>query len=121
MREFAAAVAADHPRIDILVNNAGVMMPPRSETADGFELQFGTNHLGHFALTGLLLDALAAGDGLAGGHRVAASSTAPASSTSTTCSPSAATRPAAPTSSRSSPTPSSGSSSTAACAPRACR
>jgi NAD(P)-dependent dehydrogenase (short-subunit alcohol dehydrogenase family) len=62
VRDFAAVVAADHPRIDVLVNNAGVMMPPRSETADGFELQFGTNHLGHFALTGLLLDALAAGD-----------------------------------------------------------
>ena len=62
VREFAAAVAADHPRIDLLINNAGVMMPPRSETADGFELQFGTNHLGHFALTGLLLDALAAGE-----------------------------------------------------------
>ena len=63
VRSFATAVAADHPRVDILINNAGVMMPPRSETADGFELQFGTNHLGHFALTGLLLDALAAGTG----------------------------------------------------------
>jgi NAD(P)-dependent dehydrogenase (short-subunit alcohol dehydrogenase family) len=60
VREFAAAVAADHPTLDLLINNAGVMMPPRSETADGFELQFGTNHLGHFALTGLLLDALTA-------------------------------------------------------------
>lgn len=62
VREFAAEVAADHGRVDLLVNNAGVMMPPRGETADGFELQFGTNHLGHFALTGLLLDALAAGE-----------------------------------------------------------
>jgi NAD(P)-dependent dehydrogenase (short-subunit alcohol dehydrogenase family) len=61
VREFAGAVAADHGHVDLLINNAGVMMPPRGETADGFELQFGTNHLGHFALTGLLLDALAAG------------------------------------------------------------
>ena len=60
VREFATGVAADHGRVDILLNNAGVMMPPRGETADGFERQFGTNHLGHFALTGLLLDALAA-------------------------------------------------------------
>ena len=53
---FAEAVGADYPALDLLVNNAGVMMPPRSTTADGFELQFGTNHLGHFALTGRLLD-----------------------------------------------------------------
>jgi NAD(P)-dependent dehydrogenase (short-subunit alcohol dehydrogenase family) len=55
---FAEAVAGDHPRIEVLINNAGVMMPPRSTTAQGFELQFGTNHLGHFALTGRLLDHL---------------------------------------------------------------
>jgi NAD(P)-dependent dehydrogenase (short-subunit alcohol dehydrogenase family) len=52
IREFAADW--DGP-IDILVNNAGVMIPPLSRTADGFEMQFGTNHLGHFALTNLLL------------------------------------------------------------------
>ena len=61
VRSFATEVAAAHPKLDLLINNAGVMMPPRTETADGFELQFGTNHLGHFALTGLLLDALKQG------------------------------------------------------------
>jgi NAD(P)-dependent dehydrogenase (short-subunit alcohol dehydrogenase family) len=63
VREFAAATRAEHPRIGLLVNNAGVMMAPRTETIDGFELQLATNHLGHFALTGLLLDRLAAADG----------------------------------------------------------
>jgi len=56
--QFAGTVTASHPVIDILVNNAGVMAPPRRETADGFELQFGTNHLGHFVLTALLMPAL---------------------------------------------------------------
>ena len=58
VRAAAEELRARHDRIDLLVNNAGVMWTPRSTTADGFELQFGTNHLGHFALTGLLLDRL---------------------------------------------------------------
>jgi NAD(P)-dependent dehydrogenase (short-subunit alcohol dehydrogenase family) len=58
IRAAAEQLRSDHDRIDMLVNNAGVMWTPKSTTKDGFELQFGTNHLGHFAFTGLLLDRL---------------------------------------------------------------
>ncbi|MGW0173070.1 oxidoreductase [Rhodococcus sp. NPDC003322] len=55
VREFADGVE----QVDVLINNAGIMAVPKSTTVDGFESQFGTNHLGHFALTGLLLDRIA--------------------------------------------------------------
>jgi NAD(P)-dependent dehydrogenase (short-subunit alcohol dehydrogenase family) len=58
VRAAAEELRTAHDRIDLLINNAGVMWTPKSTTKDGFELQFGTNHLGHFALTGLLLDRL---------------------------------------------------------------
>lgn len=58
VRAAADDLKGKFDRIDLLVNNAGVMWPPRQTTADGFELQFGTNHLGPFALTGLLIDHL---------------------------------------------------------------
>jgi NAD(P)-dependent dehydrogenase (short-subunit alcohol dehydrogenase family) len=60
VREAAAALSTEYERLDLLVNNAGVMMTPYLGTKDGFELQFGINHLGHFAFTGLLLDRLLA-------------------------------------------------------------
>ena len=56
VRGFADRFRATHDGLDLLINNAGVMAPPRRRTADGFELQFGTNHLGHFALTNALLE-----------------------------------------------------------------
>ena len=56
VRAAAAELRARHPAIDLLINNAGVMFTPQQATRDGFELQLGTNHLGHFALTGLLLE-----------------------------------------------------------------
>ncbi|WP_336134258.1 oxidoreductase [Natronomonas amylolytica] len=62
VREFAATAEAELDAIDVLCNNAGVMAIPRDETEDGFEQQFGVNHLGHFALTSLLLDALRAAE-----------------------------------------------------------
>ena len=58
VRMFAAELTAGAPTLDLLVNNAGIMQTPPSRTVDGYELQFATNHLGHFALTGLVLEAL---------------------------------------------------------------
>ncbi|MYA27484.1 MAG: SDR family NAD(P)-dependent oxidoreductase [Acidimicrobiales bacterium] len=59
VRSAAADIRERYGRIDLLVNNAGVFHTPRRQTTDGFEIRFGTNHLGHFALTGWLLDRLA--------------------------------------------------------------
>ncbi|MBN2440439.1 MAG: SDR family oxidoreductase [Spirochaetales bacterium] len=58
VRGFVKEFRQHYDRLDILINNAGIMAPPYGKTAEGFESQFGTNHLGHFTLTGLLLDLL---------------------------------------------------------------
>ncbi|MEU8083818.1 oxidoreductase [Micromonospora sp. NPDC049101] len=63
VRRAAQELRARHARLDLLINNAGLMMPPLGRTEDGFELQIGINHLGHFALTGLILDRLLATPG----------------------------------------------------------
>ena len=76
VRAAADELRSRHDAIDLLINNAGVMMTPKATTKDGFELQFGTNHLGHFAFTGLLLDRVLATPGSrvvtvsSAGHRV---------------------------------------------------
>jgi NAD(P)-dependent dehydrogenase (short-subunit alcohol dehydrogenase family) len=76
VRKAAEELSARFARVDLLINNAGVMMPPYGRTEDGFELQFGTNHLGHLALTGLLLERLLEIEGSrvvtvsSNGHRV---------------------------------------------------
>lgn len=72
IRAFAEGFSSRHPELHVLCNNAGVMALPRRQTGDGFEMQFGTNHLGHFALTGLLLPRLLA---TAGARVVTVSST----------------------------------------------
>ena len=63
VRSFAESFRQKYDGLHLLINNAGVRMPPKSETADGFELQFDTDHIGHFALTGLLLEQLLDSDG----------------------------------------------------------
>lgn len=76
VEKFAENFKNEYSRLDLLINNAGVMIPPYSKTADGFELQFGTNHLGHYALTGLLLELLLKTEGArivnvsSGAHKV---------------------------------------------------
>ena len=69
VRKAADELRAAHPRIDLLINNAGVMyVPTRETTKDGFEMQFGTNHLGHFALDRPAARQHAVGRRVAGGH-----------------------------------------------------
>jgi len=63
VKKFSDDIIKDYNRLDILINNAGVMMCPYSKTADGFEIQMGTNHLGHFALTGYLMPLLKSTEG----------------------------------------------------------
>ena len=70
IRAFARAFLVQHDRIDLLINNAGVMACPHTTTSDGLEMQFGTNHIGHFLLTNLLMPALLEGAKVGNGARV---------------------------------------------------
>ncbi|MCP2299870.1 NAD(P)-dependent dehydrogenase, short-chain alcohol dehydrogenase family [Nocardia amikacinitolerans] len=72
VRDFAADINQVGQPLDAIINNAGVMWPPRTLTKQGFELQFATNHLGHFALTGLLLDRLSQSARSGGDTRIVA-------------------------------------------------
>jgi NAD(P)-dependent dehydrogenase (short-subunit alcohol dehydrogenase family) len=63
VKQSANTFKSKHQTLDLLINNAGIMIPPFTKTADGFEVQFGANHLGHFALTGLLMDVILATPG----------------------------------------------------------
>lgn len=58
IRDFVKVFKSEQKRLDVLINNAGVMNTPNSKTKDGFEMQLGVNHMGHFLLTNLLLDQL---------------------------------------------------------------
>jgi NAD(P)-dependent dehydrogenase (short-subunit alcohol dehydrogenase family) len=112
IRAFVNAFRTRHQSLDGLINNAGVMALPRRKTADGFEMQIGTNHLGHFALTGQLLDTLLA---TPSSRVVNLSSTMhrAGACASTTCTVSASTASGAPTGRASSRTCSSPTSSSA--------
>jgi NAD(P)-dependent dehydrogenase (short-subunit alcohol dehydrogenase family) len=121
VREAATQILAGQPTIDILVNNAGVMAIPERRTTDGFEMQLAVNHLGHFALTALLLPALLAS---AGARVVSVTSTGRhagrALDLATPTSP-GTTTPGGPTGSRSWPTCTSPWSSTGASGRPGCR
>ena len=102
VQAFAERMLAERRPLDLLVNNAGVMaIPTREQTADGFERQFGTNHLGHFALTGALAAAVARRQDAARGHRVEQRRPVGQARPRRTCRARSATRPWAPTVNRS--------------------
>ena len=103
VKTFAEEFRSAHDSLKLLINNAGVMAPPRRVTSDGFELQLGTNHLGHFALTARLIGAME-GQQTRAWWRSAATRTSLRGSTSAICSPSATTTAGVPTASRSWPT-----------------
>ncbi len=80
VKAFSHSFKEKYARLDMLINNAGIMMPPYTKTKDGFEVQFGANHLGHFALTGQVMDVISASKGArvvnvsSGAHRMGTNS-----------------------------------------------